>query len=564
MRFSVYQVSRKGGREKNEDRMGYCYTRESGLFALADGMGGHPEGEVASQLALQTLAALFQRDCKPTLHDPLRFLHESIIAGHHQLLRYATQKALIDTPRTTVVACLLQGNAAYWAHCGDSRLYLVRGDKLIARTRDHSYSELQQTMSQVVPMGDRFNRNVLFTCLGSPGKPVVDTVGPLLLQRRRPAPAVLRRPVGHGRATARSPISSPTCRSPTRCPSWSSRRCATAAPRATTSRCSRSSGKAPRPATSGHGISTNALGDGGVRLHHPGQRARHRRRARRARRRRDRALDPEINEAIQRSAKLEEVLSSPGRATIAAMTFQRSARSPSPTSCAPSRITRGFTNHAEGSVLIDFGDTRVLCTASVEEKVPPHKRGSGEGWVTAEYGMLPRATHTRSDREAARGKQSGRTQEIQRLIGRSLRAVFDLTLLGERTIYARLRRAAGRRRHPHRGDHRRLRRRRRRGDLAAGQGQDRALADPRRRSPRSRSASSHGTPLLDLEYVEDAACDTDMNVVMTGAGGFVECRARPRARPSRAREMDALLALAGQGHRRAGRGAAPGPGIASA
>jgi serine/threonine protein phosphatase PrpC len=182
MRFSVYQVSRKGGREKNEDRMGYCYTRDSGLFALADGMGGHPEGEVASQLALQTLAALFQRDSKPILTDPLRFLHEAIIAGHHQLLRYATQKALIDTPRTTVVACVLQGNAAYWAHCGDSRLYMVRGDKLIARTRDHSYSELQETLSHVVPMGERFNRNVLFTCLGSPGKPVVDTVGPLLLQ----------------------------------------------------------------------------------------------------------------------------------------------------------------------------------------------------------------------------------------------------------------------------------------------------------------------------------------------------------------------------------------------
>ena len=182
MRFSVYQVSRKGGREKNEDRMGYCYTRDSGLFALADGMGGHPEGEVASQLALQTLAAMFQRDCKPTLAEPLRFLHEAIIAGHHQLLRYATQRALIDTPRTTIVACLLQGNAAYWAHCGDSRLYLVRGEKLIARTRDHSYSELQQTMNPVMPMPDRFNRNVLFTCLGSPGKPVVDTVGPLLMQ----------------------------------------------------------------------------------------------------------------------------------------------------------------------------------------------------------------------------------------------------------------------------------------------------------------------------------------------------------------------------------------------
>jgi PPM family protein phosphatase len=105
-----------------------------------------------------------------------------VIAGHHQLLRYATERALIDTPRTTIVACLLQGNAAYWAHCGDSRLYMVRGDKLIARTRDHSYSELQETLAQVVPIGERFNRNVLFTCLGSPGKPVVDTAGPMLMQ----------------------------------------------------------------------------------------------------------------------------------------------------------------------------------------------------------------------------------------------------------------------------------------------------------------------------------------------------------------------------------------------
>ena len=182
MRFTVYQVSRKGGREKNEDRMGYCYTRDAGLFALADGMGGHPEGEVASQLALQTLAALFQRDAKPTLADPIRFLNDAILAGHQQLLRYATQKSLVDTPRTTIVACVIQGNAAYWAHCGDSRLYMLRGEKLVARTRDHSYSELQQTMSQVVPMGERFNRNVLFTCLGSPGKPVVDTVGPMLMQ----------------------------------------------------------------------------------------------------------------------------------------------------------------------------------------------------------------------------------------------------------------------------------------------------------------------------------------------------------------------------------------------
>ena len=182
MRFSVYQISRKGGREKNEDRMGYCYTRDAGLFALADGMGGHPEGEVASQLALQTMAGLFQRDCRPALADPLRFLQDAILAGHHRLLRYAAQKALVDTPRTTLVACLMQGNEAYWAHCGDSRLYLVRAGKLIARTRDHSYMELQQTLKQAVPMNSRYNRNVLFTCLGSPGKPVIDTVGPLLLE----------------------------------------------------------------------------------------------------------------------------------------------------------------------------------------------------------------------------------------------------------------------------------------------------------------------------------------------------------------------------------------------
>jgi serine/threonine protein phosphatase PrpC len=182
MRFSVYQISRRGGREKNEDRMGYCYTRDSGLFALADGMGGHPEGEVASQMSLQVMATMFQRDAKPVLKDVRRYLNEAILAGHHALIRYATERALLDTPRTTLVATVLQGREAYWAHCGDSRLYFVRGNKLLARTRDHSYSELQESLAGVVPIGERVNRNVLFTCLGSPGKPVVDIVGPLMLQ----------------------------------------------------------------------------------------------------------------------------------------------------------------------------------------------------------------------------------------------------------------------------------------------------------------------------------------------------------------------------------------------
>ena len=182
MRFSVYQVTRKGGREKNEDRMGYSYTRDSGLFALADGMGGHPEGEVASQLALQAMSALFQRQAKPTLGDPAEFLQMAIYSGHQQLLRYAARRGLSDSPRTTVVACVLQGNSAYWAHCGDSRLYLVRGGKLLARTRDHSYSELQQSLNTFMPTNGPFNRNLLFTCLGSPGKPLIDNSGPFVLQ----------------------------------------------------------------------------------------------------------------------------------------------------------------------------------------------------------------------------------------------------------------------------------------------------------------------------------------------------------------------------------------------
>jgi serine/threonine protein phosphatase PrpC len=289
MRFSVYQVSRKGGREKNEDRMGYCYTRDAGLFALADGMGGHPEGEVASQLALQTLAAMFQRDCKPTLPDPLRFLHEAIVAGHHQLLRYATQKALIDTPRTTIVACLMQGNAAYWAHCGDSRLYMVRGDKLIARTRDHSYSELQQTMSQVVPMGDRFNRNVLFTCLGSPGKPVVDTVGPLLMQAgdRLLLCSDGLWGTGERQRDHRSAVGAAALRLGAR----AGRAGAAQRRPEVRQRLGPGDGVGRRRERQPLGHPDDVARRGGVRVDDPGERARHRRVAGRARRRRDRALD---------------------------------------------------------------------------------------------------------------------------------------------------------------------------------------------------------------------------------------------------------------------------------
>jgi serine/threonine protein phosphatase PrpC len=181
MKFSVFQVSRKGGREKNEDRMGYCYTRESGLFVLADGMGGHPEGEVAAQLALQTISALYQKEARPVVKDVTEFLSTSLMAAHHQIIRYASEKGMLDTPRTTLVAAIVQGTAATWVHCGDSRLYVVRAGELLTRTRDHSYLE-QQSGAGVVRI-DRINRNILFTCLGSPTKPVFDVTGPVTLQQ---------------------------------------------------------------------------------------------------------------------------------------------------------------------------------------------------------------------------------------------------------------------------------------------------------------------------------------------------------------------------------------------
>ncbi len=180
MKFSVFQVSRKGGREKNEDRMGYCYTRESGLFVLADGMGGHPEGEVAAQLALQTISALYQKEARPVLADPAEFLSSALMAAHHQIIRYASEKGMLDTPRTTLVAAILQGAGATWVHCGDSRLYVVRDGELLTRTRDHSY--LEQQNAGVVKL-EHINRNILFTCLGSPTKPVFDVTSPVVLQQ---------------------------------------------------------------------------------------------------------------------------------------------------------------------------------------------------------------------------------------------------------------------------------------------------------------------------------------------------------------------------------------------
>jgi serine/threonine protein phosphatase PrpC len=170
MKFSVFQLSRRGGRHINEDRMGYCYTREAALFVLADGMGGHPDGEIAAQIALQAVSAQFQQQARPALEDPRAFLEDALLQAHRQILRYASGKGMMDTPRTTLVAAVVQQGCATWIHCGDSRLYWLREGELLERTRDHSYSE----MRKVSPLVNQSNRNVLFTCLGSPSKPIYD------------------------------------------------------------------------------------------------------------------------------------------------------------------------------------------------------------------------------------------------------------------------------------------------------------------------------------------------------------------------------------------------------
>ena len=212
----------------------------------------------------------------------------------------------------------------------------------------------------------------------------------------------------------------------------------------------------------------------------------------------------------------------------------------------PVRITRGYTRHAEGSVLVEFGDTRVLCTASVEGRVPAFLREKSVGWLTAEYGMLPRSTHTRAEREAARGKQSGRTQEIQRLIGRALRAVVDLSALGERTIQVDcdvLQADGGTRRAAITGAFVAVH-----DALAWMRAKDMITTLPVRDFVAAVSVGMmRGTPLLDLDYQEDAACDTDMNVVMTGAGGYVEVQGTAEQQPFARTDLEAMLAHASRG-----------------
>jgi ribonuclease PH len=210
------------------------------------------------------------------------------------------------------------------------------------------------------------------------------------------------------------------------------------------------------------------------------------------------------------------------------------------------RITRRYTRHAEGSVLIECGDTKVICTVSIEDNVPPFLKGKGQGWLTAEYGMLPRATNTRSGREAARGKQSGRTQEIQRLIGRALRAVVDLGKMGERTLQIDcdvIQADGGTRTASITGAYVAVH------DAVSHMLEKKLIvASPLLDSVAAVSVGVYeGTPVLDLDYPEDSACGTDMNVVMTGSGGLIEVQGTAEGSPFSRSEMNAMLDLAQKG-----------------
>jgi serine/threonine protein phosphatase PrpC len=184
MRFSVYQESRKGGRRVNQDRMGYCFTRDALLMVLADGLGGHAHGEVAAQQALQTLARQFQVQARPTVRNPAEFLQDTIMLAHREIHRYAEANQMADVPRTTVVCCLVQHGQIYWAHAGDSRYYLLRKSRLLTRTRDHSKIENLLQQERVLPMdvANHPERNKLYNCLGSPNLPLIDIGGPVRLE----------------------------------------------------------------------------------------------------------------------------------------------------------------------------------------------------------------------------------------------------------------------------------------------------------------------------------------------------------------------------------------------
>ena len=535
MKFSIYQESRKGARKIQPGPHRLLLQRDALLMVIADGMGGHLHGEVASQIAMQLLTEAFQREARPKLADPAAVpAARPSPTRTTRIVDYAARaQPARDRRAPPASPAWCRTRIAYWAHVGRfAPLPHPRRAAIEAQTKDHSRVQMLVDQGRIreEAVAAHPERNKIFNCLG----------------RER---AAAGRPVASRRRCARA---TPCCCAPTACGARSTAALITAALLKNDIMKAMPELLDLAELRAGRGLRQSVGGgdDLGGAIARRG-----RRRSRRdpgARRRSAPSSRISAAPTRQRPHRRGNRARDPGNPRRDPQTHadkahdDRPSERTQPTNCAPCASSAHYTRHAEGSVLVEFGDTRVICTASVEEKVPGFLKGRGQGWVTAEYGMLPRATNTRTDREAARGKQSGRTQEIQRLIGRSLRAVTDLSKLGERTIQIDCDVHPGRRRHAHREHHRRLRRAARRGGTLLARGL--IAASPIRDFVAAVSVGIYqGVPVLDLDYAEDSSCDTDMNVVMTGSGGFVEVQGTAEGAPFSPAQMDALLALAQKG-----------------
>jgi ribonuclease PH len=531
MRFTIYQESRQGGRNNNEDRMAYCYSRDALLMVIADGMGGHLRRDRGADRRADAGRRLPARSASAP-GDPFLFLQKRLTNAHHAILDYTDEHRMKDTPRTTCVACMIQDNVAYWAHAGDSRLLPdARRQGHRPDASDHSRVRLLVDQGMITE---------------------AQAAAPATATRSTAAWAARTRRKSSSRARRRCWPATSCCSAPTACgvsspandgrraeganliqavpmllnqaelPAANMRQPVGVAVRWEDSYVEDASSAISTKTMSQHEVTTRSMNSAAIPAY------------------KSDLSDDEIEKAI------EEIRSAIDKYSEKIRNSMRPSQR-QPDQLRTVRITRNFTRHAEGSVLIEMGDTRVLCTASVEENVPPFLRGKGQGWVTAEYGMLPRSTHTRTAREAAKGKQSGRTQEIQRLIGRALRAVVRPQGARRTPDHARLRRAAGRRRHPLRLDHRRLGRAATK--PATSWSRPASCRQPGTR-PRRRDFGRHlqGRPVLDLDYPEDSGCDTDMNVVMTGNGGIVEIQGTAEGEPFTREQMSVLVDLADARH----------------
>ena len=532
------QITLQGDRENNEDRSLLLRTPNATLAVLGDGMGGHPKGEVAAQILIDTCRQMFERAKKPVA-NPQYLIKMMLLQSHGSIVTYGNQQQPPIKPRTTAVVCLIQNNNFYWAHAGDSRLYLVRNGEVSMRTKDHSY--VQNLQAQGVINAEQGSshpyRNYVTRCLGGTHNPPKVTTGdPIPLQ---PSDLLLLCSDGFWGQLDEQQIIQQLIQAET--PLHSAlQQLATAAEQTSVSESDNVTAIALRwhaersDEALAHNFSASFIDtDSTDPL----------------------AMQENVDVAIDTLRHAVDNFDSDNSRSADQETssqLEHNNMRPSgrnPDQLRPITITRNFTKHAEGSVLVEFGDTKVLCNASVSGQVPRFLKGKGQGWITAEYGMLPRSTGERMGREASRGRQGGRTLEIQRLIGRSLRAAVNLEALGEHTITLDC-------------------------DVIQADGGTRtasitgafvALCDAvngllekgriNRDPIISRVASVsvgiyQGVPILDLDYAEDSNAETDMNVVMNDGNAFIEVQGTAEGHAFQRQEFDAMLSLAEQGIRR--------------